>query len=321
MSLRPKYYPTLDECIANDPYSGQFDLFESTHFFDGTLQYKAWEIQTDVDGGRKKVEVTKNLPDLGFDSGSLLDYFVNHYGEKELARALVPENGSFNSTSWENEWTWLYKRINFLVNANSHKYIRLVASLDFSYDPISNYDMMEVGKDKNDLGEKYTERTGNNSREITSTTVVPNADVTIVNTSEGQDKNFVPSTVGTGGDGDTVTTTADSNNKPTTINSVTTYDDDNPVTLNKSESTGTSITTNKQDPKFSSTITTGARGWKDTTLQTIPSNDYHNLNRQGNIGVTTTQEMIQKEREIARYSVIEEFFNDLKNECMLSTWR
>ena len=316
MSLKPKYYPTVDVTTENNPYGSEFNIFSSVHFFDGTLTYIDYEIQTDSDGGRTKIPVVKNLPNLNFNAGTLLDYFANRYGDRQVAKNLVPNDSwEFDTNSWGNLYTWLYKRINFLVNANYHKYVRLVASLNFSYDPISNYDMMEIGVATGDKGESYTERTGNNSAEITSTGVIPNAALTL----GGSGHPEVVSVDWSNND-DTVTTEADSTNKPTTINSVTTYDDDNPVTLSKSESIGKSTTSTHQTDKFSTTKTTGVRGWKDTTKTTTPSEDYHNLNRMGNIGVTTTQEMIQKERDIARYSVLEEFMNDVAHEILLSVW-
>lgn len=317
-----KYYPTVDECLEvayNPEYP--YDLFNDCHFFDGTLQYQGYDIVTDANGGRKKVVVTKTLPDLGFDASTLENYWSLYYGDCRVAHPLKPNRDThqIDDDSWQNCYYWMRARVRAFCNANKYRYIKLVASLDLDYDPISNYDMMEIGVAKGDKGESYVERANGSGREITSTTVVPNATVTIINTGENPD-NFIAGSVGVGGAGDTVETEADSNNKPTTTNSVTTYDSNTPVTLSKSESQGKSKTTSKQDPKFSTTVSTGVRGWKDTTKTTTPSEDYHNLNRQGNIGVTTTQDMIDKERDIARYSVIEEFMNDLKREICLKVW-
>lgn len=46
----------------------------------------------------------------------------------------------------------------------------------------------------------------------------------------------------------------------------------------------------------------------------------HNLSRSGNIGVTTSQQMIEQERKIVRFSVLREFFDDINKELLLKVW-
>ena len=318
MSLKPKIYPTLNDVVKNYQRNPNDCIFDNCHLFDGTMQYEKYVTVTDANGGRSRVATQALLPNLLFDPDDLEEYFIHYFGEKQLCKELLPDdNFKIPQTSWSVLWHWMQTRIKLTWKANVDKYIRLVASLDLSYDPISNYDMMETGKDMGNKGEFSTERTGNNSVETTNTGVIPNAKLTI----GGADGDISVVGVDWSNTGDKVTTEADNTNKPTTINSVTTYDSDTPVTLNKSENTGKTTSTTNQDDKFSTTSVRGARGWKDTTKTVTPSDDYHNLNRQGNIGVTTTQEMIEKERQVARYSVIEEFMNDMKHEVMLSTWR
>lgn len=46
--------------------------------------------------------------------------------------------------------------------------------------------------------------------------------------------------------------------------------------------------------------------------------DSRTMNARGNIGVTTTQEMIQQEREVSQFSLIDYIVNDFKNQfCLL----
>ena len=56
------------------------------------------------------------------------------------------------------------------------------------------------------------------------------------------------------------------------------------------------------------------------TFTTRVDTKIHNLTRSGNIGVTTSQQMIAQERDIVRFSIIEEFFKDLNHELLLATW-
>ena len=46
----------------------------------------------------------------------------------------------------------------------------------------------------------------------------------------------------------------------------------------------------------------------------------HELSRSGNIGVTTSQQMIEQERKLVEFSVVKEFFKDLEHALFLSVW-
>lgn len=49
-------------------------------------------------------------------------------------------------------------------------------------------------------------------------------------------------------------------------------------------------------------------------------NNKRNLQRSGNIGVTTTQKMLQEEIEIKRYNILNEIFEDIASELTLSVY-
>lgn len=49
-------------------------------------------------------------------------------------------------------------------------------------------------------------------------------------------------------------------------------------------------------------------------------NNKRNLKRSGNIGVTTTQKMLQEEIEIKRYNILNEMFEDIASELTLSIY-
>ena len=46
----------------------------------------------------------------------------------------------------------------------------------------------------------------------------------------------------------------------------------------------------------------------------------HSLTRSGNIGVTTTQQMLEQERQIVKFSIINEFYQDLVEQLCLQIW-
>lgn len=60
---------------------------------------------------------------------------------------------------------------------------------------------------------------------------------------------------------------------------------------------------------------------EDTTGKDTRSESYkHTAYMYGNIGVTTTQQMIEAEREVVQFSVIEFIADDFKNEFCLSVY-
>jgi hypothetical protein len=94
----------------------------------------------------------------------------------------------------------------------------------------------------------------------------------------------------------------------TNTSAVTTYDNTADF-INQNK--GTADTTNTTSTENSSTGKTTTTGTEKTT---------HEFKRSGNIGVTTSQQMIQSEREIADFSALSQFVNDIANLICLSIY-
>lgn len=76
----------------------------------------------------------------------------------------------------------------------------------------------------------------------------------------------------------------------------------------------------KNITKANKTLTTYTPVGSDTTKTYGDDTLTHHLTRKGNIGVTTTQQMIESERDIARFNVIEEYMEDINKYLLLSVW-
>lgn len=96
-------------------------------------------------------------------------------------------------------------------------------------------------------------------------------------------------------------------NSTTTV-AVTTYDDTADF-INQNK--GTDDTTNTTSTENSSTGKTTTTGTEKTA---------HEFTRSGNIGVTTSQQMIQSERDIADFSALAQFVTDIANIICLSIY-
>lgn len=104
---------------------------------------------------------------------------------------------------------------------------------------------------------------------------------------------------------DTVTSSGTDTTSGKTTNKVSPYDTNATTTAGEADSSGSSTSS-----VTSETII--RNGYSDT--------DTHSLTRKGNIGVTTSQQMLQSERDIAMFSIIEEYFRELNKNILISLW-
>ena len=104
------------------------------------------------------------------------------------------------------------------------------------------------------------------------------------------------------------TSTGTAKNTADTTTAVTTYDNTADfINQNKGTDNSTS-TTSAENVATDKTTTTGT---EKTT---------HEFKRSGNIGVTTSQQMIQSEREVADFSALVQFVTDIANIICLSIY-
>ena len=104
------------------------------------------------------------------------------------------------------------------------------------------------------------------------------------------------------------TSSGNATDTSTTTSAVTTYDNTADF-INQNK--GTANNTNTTSTENSSTGKTITTGTEKTT---------HEFKRSGNIGVTTSQQMIQSEREVADFSALAQFVTDIANIICLSIY-
>ena len=182
-----------------------------------------------------------------------------------------PYDGSGHAwDEWYTEWA-LY---NGMYKGDLDKALK---ALDADYDPISNYDMTEAGAD----GERKAK---------TTNTTTPHGKITTETEITGTmqtDTTLFKSGLDSSGDG--VQT-----DKSSTVETPTSRK----TTTDTSYAAGTdSVITQQSDNDKTAT----AAG---TTLTGLDTGREHILTRKGNIGVTTSQQMIQSEIELRKQDVI-----------------
>lgn len=201
----------------------------------------------------------------------------------------------------------------------SKSWTKLYDTLSFDYNPIENYDMTEEGDDSSDNNRTpnlstVRTRTPNTTTQTdvtetpgvttsTTTTRTPNT------TTEEVTDNAVTDTESGVFGFDSQESVPSDNSKSTTNGKVTTSESgQETVEVTESPSgdnTTTTTVTERGDEQYEETTS----GTESTTVTT-----HHKLTRHGNIGVTTSQQMIQAERNLWFWNFFEQVFRDIDQE-------
>lgn len=227
------------------------------------------------------------------------------------------------------------KRVTNLINVRKYQYTRLYNTTLLEYNPIENYSMTEEGTDTTSASGTKTDNLGAYSDATSGT------DTTTITDSKTEKIGAYDDTSTSTTDSDIARLTTNTNNATTDTGSETherkvapfdsdtyaeqelntdTFKDRRNVTTTETTVSPHTDTTTKRD-----TTTAGARENSYTTSTTDAlqhgmahnissrSNSYtdesngttiHKFTRSGNVGVTTSQQMLESERDIAMFNFI-----------------
>lgn len=261
---------------------------------------------------------------IGVNANELAEIYTTYFGQNYLIEAYTPDttNPEYPYAIATNK---LYRRVLSVLQANTYKYTKLIELMGYSYNPLWNVDGIEeytylensgtndIKTDK--IHATYTDSTtDNNTRSGGQTTTggktESHEDTNQVTTFDSTDFKDTDHNSGS------VTTTNDS--QTTTYNSLTdngsgsithgahTDSDDTKITHNNAKNNGVDYSGGTD--QFGNVVVGGDK--------------YHNERRlrQGNIGVTKTQELIAAERKNVRFSIIMEFFKDLNEQILVGIY-
>lgn len=266
------------------------------------------------------------------------DFIINGYAplNDTTFQSVLSDYISFNYGNLDIRETVEFlvsKKPNFIQNAvinwyNTHKYQyeTLYNTTLLKYDPLNNYDRMEeiinkterIGNDDTTFGSRLDISTANNTINIGAqdniNTDEETTEIGAINTetnsstskkgSETNEKKVAPYDTETyyNQEKDTLSFTdrTDTNNSTTTTNART-----DTRTNNNTEKLGA-----RQDTTKSSTSNTFG-GHTDTTSRNENETYTHKSRMYGNIGVTTSQQMLQSEREVAYFNFVSIVAHDI----------
>ena len=243
--------------------------------------------------------------------------YLNH-GEMYVQPRFTMRVDNYNSLSSliKTACTNLYER-------KQYEYEKLYKTTQLEYNPIENYNMKENGTD---LKNGSVENTNSSSETF-------NKGVATYN-----ETNVTGSSSGTSEMGEVTTTTTDSANTNSEnvtnkfingFNSTESVPSENSTSTDSNTSSGESlsvtsphtITNSNSERTDTKEVKEGARADSKTMSGSDSSimNDTitHNLTRTGNIGVTTSQQMIESERDVAMFDFVKIVAHDvIKTICI-----
>lgn len=238
------------------------------------------------------------------------------------------------------DWLELCEVVHRVIMDNTPKWAAMLYSAVVEYDPISNYSMVEEGLDVVDKGSDVVSDTGTVKTEgINSgtrktdgtqtgssntstkgnngiTTKTNGTETEIGQVAPYENETFLNRQKGTKTTDNTETTSGNTTGSSEGSSSVTT---DSTVTTNGTDNTTQTLdttSTTQYNETGSKSITLG----DDTKSWSGHESTQHAFKRSGNIGVTTTQQMLESEIELKAKSIRNTIIEDVADKLMLHVW-
>lgn len=273
--------------------ASQLDTLFNRLFDNGNIFQNIYiAIRNNPQNSSQEENPTYTYYNVGHDIPEITRYFVTKYGLNYFAYR--PDNGD--------DFAELKMKLLGIYNANEYKYRKLIESMGYTYNPLFNVDALELYSNAESIG-----NTTNN------------------NTSSGS---------------------GSSTTNPTTTHYVNPYDtngdpgkiESKDVVTDNSTSqsmSGTNNTTLQHNPAENNYVRDAETGkWVSNGIFSIEAKDnafgvqfngperYYAEKRirQGNIGVTMTQQLLEAERNLVNFNILDVFFKDIEKDLIVGLY-
>lgn len=207
-------------------------------------------------------------------------------------------------------------RVDDVIRMNAYKYKAMLEPFKLEYDPIANYDMKEKhidSRDNSDYSDKTSGTLKTENSRSGSMVVKPNSadGISTTNYVVPYDESAIDTGNGTSIERET--------SKVVQKGGTETFygTEANPY---KSTSTTTPINYGTEH-SYLNKVSSGDKALEDDFNHNSQTQiDKGSIHRWGNIGVTTTQQMLESEIQLKRNSVLKELFEDVKQDILLSVF-
>ncbi len=285
------------EAAASSTYGKLEELFSAVLVAENVFANIYVAIRNNPQSAAQEATESFTYYNVGFTISEITKYFNTKFGLNYFAY------------NYEDQMDSMIERVRSIYKANKYKYMKLIEIMGYKYNPLYNIDGIELYGNAESIGDSSSTRkpegtiksvtgkeTNNTMADMESTNYVNPFDETAQ------------------------ATLIESQNKSSPVTSKQTFEDNyhetselnhNPAMNYKYDSeSGKWI----QDQPFVVAALDNAFG----VTFTGPERYYAEKRiRQGNIGVTKSQELVKAQRDVVQYNILDEFFKDLEREVVV----
>lgn len=295
LQKRMQHLTLIEDWYDNYPYYDLSTLFSNALGVANVFSSIYVAIRKNPENASQAETETWNYYNVGADMKQITNYFVAKYGLNYFA---------YNFNSGE-DCTNLKNRVEAIYNANLYKYRKLVEVLGYTYNPLYNVDGTELYSHAESIGDAASNRQPSGTITTTTGTKINN----VIGASEAifyknpYDENSENISV------------VDSKNKQSAITSEQSYSEDYQDKTDFENIPAYNYIYDEQQGKWikSGVFEINAKDNAFGVQFNGPERYYAEKRiRQGNIGVTKSTELLEAQRNLVRFNILDEFFKDLE---------
>lgn len=246
---------------------------------------------------------TYNYYNVGFTPLQIAEYFNTKFSLNYFGYCFRDNDDYYK----------LRDRIRAIYTANKYKYMKLIETLGYRYNPLYNVDGTELYSRAESVGDAVNTRTPSGSVTTVSGTKIDN----------------------TIGDSETIFYKNPYNDNSENTSVVDSKTKTNAITTEQGYSEGYNEKTDFENiPAYKFEYDEQEQKWKKSGVFSVDAKDnafgegfsgperYYAEKRirQGNIGVTKSTELLRDQREIVKFNILDEFFKDLEREIVVGIY-
>lgn len=260
-------------------------------------------IRKNPESAQEEATDTYNYYNVGFTPLQIAEYFNTKFSLNYFGYCFKDNDDYYK----------LRDRIRAIYTANKYKYMKLIETLGYRYNPLYNVDGTELYSRAESVGDAINTRT-------------PSGTITTVSGTK------VDSTIG---DSETIFYKNPYNDNSENASVVDSKTKTNAITTEQGYSEDYNEKTDFENiPAYKFEYDEQEQKWKKSGVFSVDAKDnafgegfsgperYYAEKRirQGNIGVTKSTELLRDQREIVKFNILDEFFKDLEREIVVGIY-
>lgn len=285
------------EAAASSTYGKLEELFSAVLVAENVFANIYVAIRNNPQSAAQEATESFTYYNVGFTISEITKYFNTKFGMNYFAY------------NYDDQMDPMIERVSSIYKANKYKYMKLIEIMGYKYNPLYNIDGIELYGNAESIGDSSSTRKPEGTIKSVTGKEANNVMTDIEST------NYVNPF-----DETSQATRIESQNKSSPVTSKQTFEDNyhetselnhNPAMNYKYDSESEKWI---QDQPFVVAASDNAFG----VTFTGPERYYAEKRiRQGNIGVTKSQELVKAQRDVVQYNILDEFFRDLEREIVV----